>query len=283
MNELAAKEKNPFLKRHFESIALFTVDTTHGFQVTEDDMKEASNVLQFFHSEGSRWETYTNGPRPLIMSFKSPTDDKHSYYKLFLPKNFDREKTDYPFYMELHGSGGGKNDNPRRLLFMSLQPEIQGVTSQGYRKEGLFIYPWGRGDKRYRGIAEADILQVLADFDGMFQTDPKRQYLYGFSMGGGGSFKFAQKTLDRWTAVGIYSGAIFNPTIEEAEKFKYIPVWMAWGELEERLGKGNRELKDLFLQSDVELKWVEVKDVKHSYLGEYQEDLMDWFKTKVKE
>lgn len=282
MNELAADEENPLLKRHFESIAFLTADTSHGFQITDDNKKQAYEVLQFFHNKGTDWQTYADGPRPLIMSFKSATDGKTSFYKLFLPKYFDPQKTDYPFYMELHGSGGGKNDNPRQLLYMSLQPEIKGVTSQGYRKEGLFIYPWGRGDKRYRGIAETDIVEVLADFDASFKTDPKRQYLYGFSMGGGGSFKFAQKTMDRWAAVGMYSGAIFNPSLEEAKKFKNTPVWMAWGELE-RLAAGNRELQDLFVQVGVELKWMEIDGVKHSYLGEYQEDLLDWFKTKVKE
>ncbi len=282
LNELAAKESNPLLKAHFESVARFTTDTTHGFEITEENMEEASRVLQFFENEGSQWETYVNGSRPLIIAFKSPTDGKYSYYNLFLPEDFDPEKTDYPFYMELHGSGGGSNDNPRNQLFMSLQPEIKGVTLQGYRKEGLFIYPWGRGDKWYRGIAEADIHEALADFDGRFTTDPRKQYIYGFSMGGGGAFRFSQGTIDRWTAVGIYSGAGFDLQEDEAAKFKNTPVWMVWGEQEERIGEASRALKDLFLAEGVDLYWKEIEGVGHSYLGEYQENLMDWFSTKLK-
>lgn len=283
MNNLAAKETNPLLKRHFESMALFATDTTHGFQVTEENMKDASQVLRFFENEGSKWETYVNEPRPLIMSFKSPTDGKYSFYKLFLPKDFRTNKADYPFYIELHGYSGGRNDNPRRQVFMSLKPEILGVTSQGYRKEGLFVQPWGRGDKWYRGIAETDIYEVLDNFDKTFKTDPTRQYLYGFSMGGGGSFKIAQKTMNRWAAVGLYSGAIFNYNAEEAAKFKDTPVWMVWGEEEERIKTANVELKNLFLDAGVELKWKEIPQVGHKYLGEYQDDLMDWFRTKTKE
>ena len=283
LHELAAKEANPLLKEHFESVARFTSDTTHGFQISEENQEEAVSVLRFFKNEGSKWETYLNGPRPLIIAFKSPTDQKYSYYKFFLPKDFDPKKTDYPFYMELHGSGGGRNDNPRRQLFMSLQPEIKGVTSQGYRKEGLYIYPWGRGDKWYRGIAEADIHEALADFDSRFKTDSRKQYIYGFSMGGGGTFRIAQNTMDRWTAVGIYSGTIFNLKEEEASRFKNTPVWLVWGEQEDRIGKAGRELKDLLLLEGVDLYWKEIEGVGHKYLGEYQESLMDWFTMKVKE
>ncbi len=282
LNELSAKESNPLLKEHFDAVARFAMDTTHGFQVTEENMEDADRVLRFFENEGSTWETYVNGPRPLIIAFQSPTDGKYSYYQLFLPKDFEPERTDYPFYMELHGSGGGSNDNPRKQLFMSLQPEVKGVTLQGHLKQGLFIYPWGRGDKWYRGIAESDIHEVLADFDGRFKTDPGRQYIYGFSMGGGGSFRFSQKTMDRWSAVGIYSGAIFNLEEEEAAAFRNTPVWLVWGDQEDRIGKACTELKDLLLSEGVDLYWKEIEGVGHSYLGEYQEHLMEWLNTKEK-
>lgn len=282
MNELAANETNPLLKKHFQSIDLLTMDTTHGVKISEDDIKEANQVIKFFKSDGVKWETYVIGPRPLIMSFISPTDGKISYYKLFLPKNFDEKHDNYPLYFELHGSGGGKNNNPRRQVFMSLKPEVQGVTSQGYRKEGFLVYPWGRGDRGYRDIAETDVFEVLNHFDNMFKTDAKRQYIFGFSMGGGGTFKIATKTIERWTAVGIYSGAFRNATAEQVEIFKNTPVWMAWGD-SERLTETCRKLKDLFIEAGVDLKWIEVKNTGHQYLSEYQEDLMDWFKTKVKE
>ena len=126
-------------------------------------------------------------------------------------------------------------------------------------------------------------MECLTHFDSLFDTNPKQQYLYGFSMGGAGTFRIAEKSLDRWTAIGIYSGAMRNPTLESAMKFKDIPVWMTWGEQEKRLTEVNNKLKDLFLEAGVELKWQVVKGVGHNYLKEYQEDLMDWFKKHVKE
>ena len=281
LESLAAKEKNPLLKRHFESVALMADDQSHGFSYGPKNIEAAAGALNFFQNEGAKWGTYANGPRPLMMAFKSPTDNKNSFYWLFLPKDFDPNKKDYSFYLELHGSGGGHNDNPRVMLFDPLQPEIAGVTHQGYRKEGLFILPWGRGDKGYRDIAETDIFECLEDFDQQFKTDPRRQYLYGFSMGGSGSFRIAQKSMDRWTAIGMYSAAFRSVTQEEANKFKGMPVWMAWGETE-NWAVNDRLLKDYLIKAGVAVNWREVKGIGHNYLGEYQEDLMNWFLKQVK-
>jgi dipeptidyl aminopeptidase/acylaminoacyl peptidase len=282
LKQLAVDTDQQLLKMHFESLVTMIEDDTHDVDWTAEDSLQAAEVLKFFQNEGAQWETYANGPRPLMMSFKSPSDSKNTFYWLFLPKNFNPENTTYPFYMELHGSGGGKNDNPRRMLFHPLQPQIKGVTAQGYRGEGFFVYPWGRGDKWYQGQAETDIFECLEHFESMFKTDPARQYLYGFSMGGSGVYELAQKTSERWTAIGIYSSAFRDGvSLEEAAGLKDLPVWIAWGE-EERLAENNRKLRDYLLQQENEVKWVEVKDVGHSYLGEYQEDLMDWFSAHEK-
>ncbi|PHN07885.1 discoidin domain-containing protein [Flavilitoribacter nigricans] len=283
VDELAARESRPLFRHHFESIARISRDTAHGFGVSEADREAAAAVFRFLQDEGAQWETYAAGPRPLMMAFPSPSDGLDSYYWLFLPRDFDPNRKDYPLYFELHGSGGGRNNNPRKMLYQPLQPQIKGVPSQGYRKEGIYVLPWGRGDRGYRDQAETDIFEVLADVDRRFPTDPARQYLYGFSMGGAGTFRIAQKSLDRWAAIGVYSGAMRNPTLEEAKLFQEIPVWMTWGEEETRLTEVNRKLKDLFETAGVELKWTEVKGVGHRYLGEYQEDLMEWLKEHRKD
>ena len=273
---LIAKEKNPLLKRHFESLLLMTQDKTHGYSFTNKNQQDAAKVLKFLQQEVHLWETYLEKPRPLIMAFNSPRDKKNSYYWLFLPKDYDKTHTHYPLYVELHGSGGGTNNNPREMLYQPLQPEIAGVTLQGYRKEGIFILPWGRGDKGYRDTAETDIWECIADVDKNFKTDPQRQYLYGFSMGGGGTYKLSQKSADRWAAIGLYSAAFRDSTFEEVIKLKGMPVWMAWGEQENRLTSRNRSLKDAFIKQGNETWWKEKKGVGHNYMGEYQDSLMNW-------
>ena len=95
-------------------------------------------------------------------------------------------------------------------------------------------------------------------------------------MGGGGAFRYAQKTLNRWTALGIYSGVLTEVSLEEAKKFLGTPVWIAWGE-KERLAAGNKKLKNYLVNMGAKVQWTEIPDVGHSCLGAYQEDLMDWF------
>jgi len=263
LDDLADQAEQPLLKLHFQSIISVIQDQTHQYEWAAQDSLWASESLEFFQNEGAQWETYTNGPRPLIMGFTSPSDGKTSFYWLFLPKNFNPEEEGYPFYMELHGSGGGKNDNPRNMLFRPLRPEIKGVTSQGYRQEGLFIYPWGRGDKWYQGQSMTDVLECMAHFDRLFNTDASRQYLYGFSMGGSGVLSLAQTTSERWTALGIYSGA-FRGGVDwkQAAEIKNLPVWITWGE-EERLAAGNKQLRDYLMEAGAEVKWQEVEAVGH--------------------
>ena len=281
LKQLETMAEQPLLESHFRSVRAMIEDQTHDVPWTKEDSLAASEVLTFFQNEGASWETYSNGPRPLIMNFKSPSDGKNTFYWLFLPKYFDPGYDQYPFYIELHGSGGGKNDNPRNMLFRPLQPEIKGVTSQGYRQEGLFIYPWGRGDKWYKYQAALDIHECLEHFDNMFETNTKRQYLYGFSMGGTGVLNIAQTSKDRWTALGIYSGAFMQGVNrEEVEQIKQIPVWITWGD-KEPLAEGCKKLRDYLLELGTEVKWQEVKDVGHAYLGEYREDLMNWFGTEL--
>jgi enterochelin esterase-like enzyme len=50
----------------------------------------------------------------------------------------------------------------------------------------------------------------------------------------------------------------------------------------EWLAGPNRQLKDYLVEIGADSKWKEVEGVGHSYLGEYQEDLMDWFKENTK-
>src|SRR5690606_4482443 len=200
LQKLAKNEQNPLLKRHFESLIMITSDTSHDLSMNKEDLQAAAASLEFFKTGGDNLNTYLSGPRPLIMAYKSPTDGKNSFYWLFLPKNFDRERKNYPLYMEIHGSGGGRNDQPWKMLYHYLKPDEAPGTTQMYLREGFLIYPWGRGDKGYEGISFNDLEESLADFDSLFSTDPEKQYLYGFSMGGKGVYKLAQRYPERWTA-----------------------------------------------------------------------------------
>ena len=53
---------------------------------------------------------------------------------------------------------------------------------------GYHIAPWGRGNLSYRDIGEQDVYEAINDIEKNFNIDQNRKYLYGFSMGGGGTW-----------------------------------------------------------------------------------------------
>jgi predicted peptidase len=56
----------------------------------------------------------------------------------------------------------------------------------------------------YQGIAEKDVLDVLADVKKRFNIDEDRTYLTGYSMGGGGTLWIGLTRPDVWAALAPY-------------------------------------------------------------------------------
>src|SRR5690606_5267457 len=53
----------------------------------------------------------------------------------------------------------------------------------------------------YQGVAEKDVLDVLADVKRRFSIDEDRTYLTGLSMGGGGTLWIGLTRPDLWAAI----------------------------------------------------------------------------------
>ena len=277
---LADGESHWLLKKHFQSVLM--VMGKPDAEYTDEMMELVTGALAFFKGEGRQLSTYVEQDvRPLIMAYVSPTDSAVSYYWLTLPDGWAGDDPGYPLYIELHGSGGGSNNNPLKMCFRHLGQKPAGGMAPMYRRDGYHLYPWGRGDKRYNDAAEADVWECLAHFDSMLESDPRRQYMYGFSMGGYGTWKLAHKTIDRWAAIGCYSG-FGRPTREVAEIYSSIPVWMAWGALETRAKESGPVVRDMLIDAGGTVRWHEVPETGHKYLGDYQLDMLDFFRDHPK-
>jgi predicted esterase len=61
--------------------------------------------------------------------------------------------------------------------------------------------PYARGTMGYQGVAEQDVLDVLADVKRRFPVDDNRVYLTGLSMGGGGTLWLGLTRPDLWAAI----------------------------------------------------------------------------------
>jgi predicted esterase len=262
------------LAHHFRSMALI---------VSSDGASTPAVVDQIYDDYTSNWQTgpvnwssYLNG-RPLIFAWKRPYDGNVGVEYVMLPKSYDPNVA-YPLYFELHAVSPG--DSPAQVMYFASVTTPRG--NAGIRRDGFHVYPWAGGLTEYHGVAIVDVNQALQQVDKYLNTDPARQYLYGFSMGGGGTWNYGALTVKKrgWAALGIYSGTT-NPHPWEAEQLKHTPIWINCGE-KDPWRVCNENMNNALIAAGNPPKFFEVDlGVGHSYRQDYQNRLLDWLASNV--
>ena len=155
-------------------------------------------------------------------AYRSPVDQTLQPYRLFVPDAYGGE-TPAPLVIALHGSGGDENDFFDGYAPSPLKPEAQ-------RLGFLVVCPKGRGpNSGYRGAAEQDVFDVLAEVRHEYHVDSRRLYLMGHSMGASAAWRLAAERPELFAALGAISGG-GNPS--EAPKIRHIPQYVAHGALD---------------------------------------------------
>jgi pimeloyl-ACP methyl ester carboxylesterase len=174
-------------------------------------------------------ENYLNRSRSLIISWVSPTDRVVSFFRLKLPKNWDRDKT-YPLYVDLHGLTSIANDPIEYMTnYYLTEPSTTYAFEDGYQ-----LSPWGRGNYWYKGISETDIWEGIDVLEKLVNIDSTRKYIVGHSMGGFGAWSIASKSANFWAAMGVMAGALWYDnqellSIEHVEQLKNLPTYFVVG------------------------------------------------------
>lgn len=294
---LAAKEEHPLMKRHLKSVeALVRKEWARLQLYRPDDPLEAADTLariQRMHVgldiDAGDFETYLAGKRELVVAYLSRRDGTLQYYHLGLPKDWDPDKA-YPLFLELHGAG---NENPLNGVAAhtggaeSETPDLAGytapITYAGHQRNGYHVMPFGRGNTGYRDIGETDVWEALADFDRNFKTDPDRRYLYGFSMGGGGTWRLATRTPDRWAAIAVFAGAARGGDMAAvlARNVTYVPTWL-WAGEKDRFFVTVSRMRDYIVDAGGRPAFSSTPDLGHNYLGEKQEEAINWLQRHVR-
>ena len=166
-------------------------------------------------------------------AFKDAKKDME--YALYVPSTYDKEKT-WPLVIALHGLGG----NPQQFLRtrgLTAQAEKRGyivAAPMGYNSRGWYgvrgTKGGGKGEPENLGeLSEKDVMNVLRIVKKDYNIDPKRVYLMGHSMGGGGTLHIGMKYADEWAALAPIAPAIFGHRPAELEKIKGTPVILVQG------------------------------------------------------
>ena len=223
-------------------------------------------------------------PGPQVLTFYSDVDDTEQPYALYLPPNFDATRR-YPLVMSLHGAGSNHRLNLRRVFGKSNAEGENDVEASRYFPEWadvdyIVASPYARGTMGYQGVAEKDVLDVLADVQRRFPIDSDRIYLTGLSMGGGGTLWLGLTRPDLWAAIAPVCPAPPQGTEALAPNALNLPVRIFQGGADPVVRpEGVRAWVRRLEESGASVEYTEYPGVDHfSWVPAYADgQIFEWF------
>jgi len=217
-----------------------------------------------FHKELSAAQTIadslTAGKDPLAgrygdfhRAYRSTVDNDLQPYRLFVPDSYDSAKAT-PLVVALHGMGGDENG-----MFDGYGKSL---TVEAGKKGFLVVAPKGRGPaSMYRGTAEQDVMDVIAEVRRDYKVDPARIYLMGHSMGGYGTWSVAISHPDVFAALAPISGGGDTAALA---KIKNIPEYVTHGDDDRTVNVSqSRRMVEAGKKLGIDITYVEVPGGSH--------------------
>jgi dienelactone hydrolase len=146
------------------------------------------------------------------------------------------------------------------------------------------VFPYGRGNSNYEDIGEIDIWEALADAEATLKIDAHRRYLYGFSMGGSGTYLLAAKRPELWAAIAILgsSPGLRDASEELARNLAPLPLFLWSGEKDEWFDGAKRKATILRETSSQPREIIFDPAHAHEYLHEVQKKAHAFLRAHVK-
>ena len=224
-------------------------------------------------------------PGPQVATFFSVIDDSDQPYGLYVPKEYSPSKR-WPLVISLHGAGSNHRLNLRRVFGKGNRPgEPDSQASRSFPPlpdiDMIVATPLARGTMGYQGIAERDVLDVLADVKSRFAIDEDRVYLTGLSMGGGGALWIGLTRPDLWAAIAPVCPAPPAETAELAGNAINVPVKLFQGAIDPVVpAAGTREWHKRLTAAGVQAEYVEYPGIRHNSWDFAYRDaaIFDWFR-----
>jgi len=188
-------------------------------------------------------------------AYRSAVDNTLQPYRLFIPESYNGSKP-APLVVALHGMGGDENS-----MFDSY---ANGLLKREAERTGfLVVCPKGRDSaSMYRGTAEQDVLDVLADVRRTYRVDAARIYLMGHSMGAYGTWSIAMDHPEIFAALGPISGGGMPGSMV---KLRQIPQYVVHGDDDRTVPVSqSRNMVEAGKKAGAEIVYVEVPGGSHT-------------------
>lgn len=265
--QAALLDELPSVRYHIELIGLATKG-----EVSADRVNFASELEE----AGTLIDSLEAGRDPFALrrgdfkkAYLSAIDSTLQPYRIFVPSSYDGSKA-YPLIIALHGMGGDENS------YFDLY--AQGAFKTEAEKRGYLVAcPKGRQPaSMYRGDAEQDVLDVIAEVGRAYKIDPNRIYMTGHSMGGYGTWSVAMDHPDLFAAIAPISGG-GNPA--DMPKLAHIPQLVVHGDNDKTVPvERSREMVEAARKLGAEVKYIEVPGKGHLEVPVPTfPDVYDWF------
>jgi poly(3-hydroxybutyrate) depolymerase len=201
-------------------------------------------------------------------TFRSTIDGSAQPYAVYVPRTFDPAAR-YPLLIGLHSEDTNFRMNLRQIFSLSIRAGEANPEDLHYfpaRDAGFLVAcPFARGTMDYRGIAEQDIFDMLAEVQRRFPVDPDRVYLTGISMGGAAALRLALTHPDRWAAVAAICPAPLAGLDDLAPNAANLPVRLFHGEQDPIVpAQNSRQWQRRLIDAGVAAEYVEYPGLRHN-------------------
>jgi len=191
-------------------------------------------------------------------------------YQVYVPRGWTPEKA-WPLVVALHGANLDETNmlgrDGGRMQALAEQHGFVVVTPLGYRLNSAYGSERGLAGLAGRDMtrvkrSEQDVLQVADLVAKEYNADPRRQYLTGNSMGGGGTWWIGGRYADRWAAIapGAYGGVL----PQDAPALSKLPIRVVVGERDDLMLERVRETIATLKAAGVTPEYVEVPGGTHA-------------------
>jgi poly(3-hydroxybutyrate) depolymerase len=200
------------------------------------------------------------------------TADEIMPYRVYVPSKYDG-KSSLPLVVTLHGLGGDENgpmDRDGKLMVqMAEKHGFIAVSPLGFRSNGAYGNNLGLGaspaQRRIVELSEEDTLNVISLVEKEYKTDPKRTFLMGHSMGGGGTWYLGQKLAPKWKAIAPIAAPPVMLQNYPWDKMKNTAIFVAHGDKDPTVNvSASRGMVEKAKAAGAQIEYLEVPGSNHN-------------------